>query len=64
MKNHFTSNGGGKQPVKPFKRQEFWKCIGCIFSYLDTLTWGGGGSVDSIHYRFEEILVSYGVDET
>ena len=30
MKNHFTSNGGGKQQVKKFKRKEFWKYIGCI----------------------------------
>ena len=30
MKNRFTSNGGGKLLVRPFKRQEFWKCIGCI----------------------------------
>ena len=30
MKNHFTSNGGGKRLVCLFKRQEFWKCIGCI----------------------------------
>ena len=42
MKNHFTSNGGGKRPVKPFKRQEFWKCIGCIFSYFNTSALGGG----------------------
>ena len=63
MKNHFTPNGGGKRPVKPFKRQEFWKCIGCIFLYLNTSAWGGG-SVDYIHYSFEEILVAYGVDET
>ena len=32
MKNSFTYNGGGKRPVKPFKIQEFWKCIGCILS--------------------------------
>ena len=30
MKNRFTSNQVGKQSVRPFKRQEFWKCIGCI----------------------------------
>ena len=63
INNCFTSNGGGKRPVKPFKRKEFWKCIGCIFLYLNTLAWGGG-SVDYIHYSFEEILVAYGVDET
>ena len=32
MKNRFTSNGGGKRLVRPFKRQELWKCIGCILS--------------------------------
>ena len=30
MKNRVSSNGGGKRQVKKFKRQEFWKCIGCI----------------------------------
>ena len=32
MKNCFTMNGGGKKLVRPFKRQDFWKCIGCILS--------------------------------
>ena len=32
MKNLFTSNGGGKLSVHPFKSQEFCKCIGCIIS--------------------------------
>ena len=30
MKNRFTSNGVGKRLVRPFKRQKFWKYIGCI----------------------------------
>ena len=30
MKSRFLSNGGGKRLVKHLKRQEFWKCIGCI----------------------------------
>ena len=37
MKNRVTLNGGGKRQVKKFKRQEFWKCIGCI---LLTVTYG------------------------
>ena len=32
IKNHVTMDGGGKRLVCPFKRQEFWKCIGCILS--------------------------------
>ena len=30
MKNNFTMDWGGKQLVRPFKRQEFWKYIGYI----------------------------------
>ena len=30
MKNSFTIDGGGKRLVCPFKRQELWKCIGCV----------------------------------
>ena len=30
MKNHVTPDGGGDRIVRPFKRQELWKCIGCI----------------------------------
>ena len=40
MKNRFTSNGGGKRPVKPFKMQELWKYIGCI---LSAVTYGKNG---------------------
>ena len=32
IKNHVSSNGGGKRRVKNFKRQEFWRRIGCILS--------------------------------
>ena len=32
MKNDFTMDGGGKGLVCTFKRQEFWKCIGCGIS--------------------------------
>ena len=32
MNNCVTTNGGGKRLVRPFKRQELWKCIGCILS--------------------------------
>ena len=37
MKNCVTLNGGGKRQVKKFKRQEFWKYIGCI---LSSVTYG------------------------
>ena len=30
VRNHFTVNGAGKRSVRLFKRQEFWKYIGCI----------------------------------
>ena len=30
MKNRFTVYGGGKRLVGPFKRQDFWECVGCI----------------------------------
>ena len=32
MNNRVTLNGGGKRQVKIFRRQEFWKCVGCILS--------------------------------
>ena len=40
MKNRFKSNGGGKRLVRPFKRKELWKCIGCI---LLAVTYGNKG---------------------
>ena len=40
MMNRVTLNGGGKQQVKIFTRQEFWKCIGCI---LSAVTYGKKG---------------------
>ena len=30
INNRVTMDGGGKRLVHPFKRQELWKCIGCI----------------------------------
>ena len=30
MKNRLTMGGGGKRIFRPFRRQEFFKCIGCI----------------------------------
>ena len=35
MKNNFTMDGGGKRLVRPFKRQEFWKYIGCVLSEVN-----------------------------
>ena len=32
MKNHVTMDEGGKWLVRPFKRKEFWKCVGLILS--------------------------------
>ena len=40
MKNPFTMDGGGKQMVHPFRRQEFWKFIGYI---LSAITYGNKG---------------------
>ena len=37
MKNCVTVDGGGKGIVLPFRRQEFWKCIGCL---LASVTYG------------------------
>ena len=34
MKNRVTLNRGGKRQVQRFKRQELWKCIGCILSVI------------------------------
>ena len=30
MKNRVTVGEGGERIVRPFRRQEFWKCIGCV----------------------------------
>ena len=30
MNNYFTMEGGGRRLVRPFRRQQFWKYIGCI----------------------------------
>ena len=32
MKNRFTMYGGGKRLVRPFKRQDLWKYVGCVLS--------------------------------
>ena len=40
MKNHVTVDGGGGRLVRPFKRQELWKCIGCV---LSAVTYGNKG---------------------
>ena len=32
MKIIFTIYGGGERLVRPFKSQEFWKCIVCVLS--------------------------------
>ena len=40
MNNIFTMDGGGKRPVRTFRRQEFWKCIGCV---LQEVTYGNKG---------------------
>ena len=34
MKNCLKMYGGGKRIVRPLRRQEFWKCIGCIISEI------------------------------
>ena len=34
MKNRLTMSGGNKWLVHPFRRQEFWKYIGCIKSIV------------------------------
>ena len=31
-KNHLKMNGEGEKIVCPFRRQEIWKCIGCVLS--------------------------------
>ena len=51
MKNRVTMNGGRKWLVFPFKRQEFWKCIGCIIS---AVTYGKKG-----HKLWSEIPKSF-----
>ena len=32
MKNRVTVGEGGERIVRPFRRQEFWKFIGCLLS--------------------------------
>ena len=39
-KNHVTVGGGGKRIVRPFRRQQFCKCIGYV---LSEVTYGNKG---------------------
>ena len=52
MKNFFTSNGGGKRPVKLLKKQDLWKYIGCI---LLEVTYGKKG-----HKLWSEVSKGFG----
>ena len=52
MKNRVTTNGGGKRLVSPFKRQELWKCIGCI---LSSVTYG-----KKVHKLWSEVPKYFG----
>ena len=52
VNNRVTMNGEGKQLVRPFKSQVFWKCIGCI---LSEVTYGKKG-----HKLWSEIPKSFG----
>ena len=52
-KNRLDLSGGKIRLVHPFRRQEFWKCIGCIISAVTNGNkghniWGGNQvSVDN-----------------
>ena len=52
MKNHLVMSGGGKLIVRPFRRQEFCKCIGCV---LLEVNYGKKG-----HNIWSEIPESFG----
>ena len=52
MKNCLVMSGGGKLIVCPFRRQEFWKCIGCI---LLEVNYG-----KKVHNILSEIPKSFG----
>ena len=52
INNRVKMNGGGKGLVLPFKRQEFWKCIGCV---LSAVTYGKKG-----HKLWSEIPKYFG----
>ena len=32
IKNRLKMGGGWKRVIRPFRRQELWKCIGCVLS--------------------------------
>ena len=40
MKNRVLLDGGEKRIVCPFRRKEFWECIGCL---LSAVTYGRKG---------------------
>ena len=52
MNNRVTMNGVGKRLVRPFKRQEFWKCVGYI---IQAVTYGKKG-----HKVWSEVPKSFG----
>ena len=55
MNNRDIMNGGEKRLFRPFKIQEFWKCIGYI---LSTVTYGKKG-----HKLWIEISKDFGKTE-
>ena len=52
MKNFVTVDRGGERMVRPFRRQELWKCIGCL---LSEVTYGRKG-----HNIWSELSKNYG----
>ena len=52
MNNRLTMSGGENWLVCTFRRQEFWKCIGCI---LLTVNYGNKG-----HNIWSEIIKNFG----
>ena len=55
--------GEGNGQLNPSKGKSSGNVL-VVFFRISIHRQGGGGSVDYIHYIFEEILVAYGVDET
>ena len=51
-KNNFTVDGGGRQILRPFRRQWFWKCISWV---LLEFTYG-----NKVHKLWIEILKYFG----
>ena len=52
IRNRLMMNGWRKQLVRPLKRKEFWKCIGCI---LSEVTYG-----KKVHKLWSEVPKSFG----